>query len=417
MAAKSGAQLEIEPLQDDARPTSQDLDVASAGHPKCAIRKVLLNNFRNYDHISFDVESVPVILTGSNGAGKTNLLEAISLLAPGNGLRRTPFAELSKFSTQSGWTVSAQVETQVGTVRLGTGLNPSANAGAKERSGRIVRVDGETTSAGALTQYLHVNWLTPAMDGLFTGPASERRRFLDRLITSLDPNYRKSLNQFDRAMRQRNKLLETPNASVFLFEGLEVQMAEIGVSISAARREAITRLSATIEMRRKELETQPCEMTFPWATLALQGTLEEWLMCNPAVDVEDLYIQALAQGRDLDRAAKRTLTGPHRSDFIVYHGPKDMPAQYCSTGEQKALLAGLILAHTQITKQLNAGHPPILLFDEIAAHFDQHRRCGLFKEILQLGVQAWMTGTDKSMFSDIESKAQFFTVDNGQIAP
>lgn len=386
--------------------------------PKTYIERISLTDFRNYQTAHVDIAPKPVVLTGANGAGKTNLLEAVSLFAPGNGLRRTAFSDLARLSATTPWAVSVRTHTVMGQVTIGTGLNKSLQniaSGASERASRVVRVDGEPLSVAALNDYLQVSWLIPAMDGLFNGAASERRRFLDRLISCFNPSYRKSVNQFERAMRQRNKLFEADGVSPILFEGLEVQMAETGVAIAAARCEAIARLQNTIKKRREMAEGDKVRSVFPWAKVALDGTLEQWLSEHAAVDVEDLYIEALAKGRHLDRAAKRTLTGPHRSDFLVGHGPKQMPAHYCSTGEQKALLVGLVLAHAELTKQLNDGHAPILLLDEIAAHLDENRRAGLFAEILALGTQAWMTGTDISLFSALHHHAQFFTVDNGQI--
>ncbi len=377
---------------------------------RCWISRLSLTSYRNYSSLTIEPDQRPIVLTGSNGSGKTNLMEAVSLYSSGTGLRRAAYADLAKMNSSTPWAISAKIHTAHGDFTIGTGLSPKSQMG--ERASRIVRVDGEPSSTNALSDYLHISWLTPAMDGLFTGPASERRRFLDKLISCFDPGYQKRINQFERAMRQRNKLLEADNIQPVLFEGLEVQMAEIGVSIAATRCEAIAQLAGTIYTRKESKNN-----TFPWAELSLEGDLETWLADYPAVEAEDLYIRALAQGRMRDRAAKRTLTGPHRSDLLVNHGPKAMPARYCSTGEQKALLVGLVLAHTELVKQINSGAAPIVLLDEIAAHFDEERRAGLFAEILDLGVQAWMTGTDSEMFASFGENAQFFTVDNGKVGP
>lgn len=387
------------------------LDTApDAGMSECCwLSKISLSDFRNYTVVSVDVDSRPVVLTGSNGSGKTNMLEAVSLLSPGSGLRRSSYGDLTRMSSGGQWAVSAKLHTADGDYTVGTGLNPRAQSG--ERSGRVVRVDGENVSATSLSNYLHVSWLTPAMDGLFTGSASERRRFLDRLIGCFDPGYQKRINQFERAMRQRNKLFEADSIAPVLFEGLELQMAEIGVSIAATRCDALRQLAGAIAGRREQSTS-----AFPFANLALDGDLENWLEEYAAIEVEDLYCRKLAESRPRDRAAKRTLTGPHRTDFLVEHGPKSMPARYCSTGEQKALLVGLVLAHTELVKQLNGGYAPIVLLDEISAHFDEERRAGLFAEILSLGVQAWMTGTDQEMFASFGENAQFFTVDNGKVS-
>ena len=223
-------------------------------------------------------------------------------------------------------------------------------------------------------------WLTPAMDGLFTGAAGGRRRFLDRLIQSLDPGYASLLSRFEQAMRQRNKLLEQGAMATAQFEGLETQMAENGVALAAARNDAIARLRREIEDSMRDGDDAP----FPWATLALEGVLEARLENEAALDTEDAYRAMLAQGRERDRAAKRTLEGPHRSDLIVGHGPKAAPARRCSTGEQKALLIGIVLAHARLVKQLNGGLAPLILLDEIAAHLDELRRTALFANITAL---------------------------------
>jgi len=276
-----------------------------------------------------------------------------------------------------------------------------------------VRIDGESRSgSGALAGAIDVLWLIPAMDGLFTGPAGERRRFLDRLIPSFDPGYRTRLGQFERAMQHRNRLLAEGVRDDARFAGLERIMAETGVAIAAARAAAVADLAATIAARRDTAPASP----FPWADLAIAGTLEADLAARPAVDVEDVYAASLRAMRERDRAAGRTLDGPHRSDLIVGHGPKSMPAAVCSTGEQKALLIGLVLAHADHIRRHRDGRTPILLLDEIAAHLDPLRRAALFDEIVALGGQTWMTGTDSEGFSALAGRAQFHRVEEGRIA-
>jgi DNA replication and repair protein RecF len=296
-------------------------------------------------------------------------------------------------------------------VGIGTGFDHREAGG---RSGRVVRIDGESRSgSGALARELDILWLTPAMDGLFTGPASERRRFLDRLIPSFDPGYRTRLGQFERAMQHRNRLLADDVRDDARFTGLERIMAETGVAIAAARATAVAELGATIAARRETVRESP----FPWADLALAGALEADLATRPAVDVEDGYAATLRAARERDRAAGRTLDGPHRSDLVVGHGPKSMPASVCSTGEQKALLVGLVLAHADHIRRHRDGRAPILLLDEIAAHLDPPRRAALFEEIVALGGQTWMTGTDVEGFSALAGRAQFQRVDDGRLAP
>ena len=372
------------------------------------IERLQLTDFRNYAGLSLSVGAAPVVLTGANGSGKTNLLEAISLLTSGQGLRRAPYPELTRMGRPS-WAVAARLVTPVGPVDVGTGLTPDANGG---RGARIVRIDGETQSgSGALAEQVEMIWLTPAMDGLFAGPASDRRRFLDRLISGLDPSYRPLLGQFERAMQQRNRLLADEVRDGARFEGFERIMAETGVAVAAARATAIAALSAAIGARREAVHGA----LFPWAELALVGTLEAGLVARSAIDVEDDYVQQLAGERELDRAAGRTREGPHRSDLIVGHGPKEMPAKVCSTGEQKALLIGLVLAHCDLVGQRRGGVAPILLLDEIAAHLDPLRRAALFEEIVALGSQAWMSGTDPEAFAALANRAQFHRVEEGRI--
>jgi DNA replication and repair protein RecF len=373
------------------------------------LRRIGLTNFRNYTDCRLQLDASSVILTGRNGSGKTNILEAVSLLSPGRGLRGAPFADLARLSGGGNWGVSAQLVLNGDEIRLGTGQQQDSGNG----QGRSVRIDGEQApSFGTLGDYMQVLWLIPAMDGLFTGPASERRRFIDRIVSTFDSAHRTRLNQFERAVRQRNKMLELNESSARMFDAIESQIAELGVAISAARLEAAGHLS--------RLASQPDRTSasgFPHAALSLEGLLEEALSEKAAVEVEDDYAAALALNRSRDRAAGRTLLGPHRSDLLVRHGPKDMPAHLCSTGEQKALLIGLILAHAKAVKDARGGLAPLLLLDEIAAHLDMLRREMLFEEIEALGAQAWLTGTDENVFAPLKERAQFFTIADGTAAP
>lgn len=372
------------------------------------VERMRLTNFRNYAELALDVGPGPIVLTGPNGAGKTNLIEAVSLLAAGQGLRRAPYVELTRLGA-SMWAVAGTVRTPNGPVTIGTGID---SQGA--RSGRVVRIDGQPRSgSGILATEIDIFWLIPAMDGLFTGPAGERRRFLDRLIPSFDPGYRTRLGQFERAMQQRNRLLADDVREDARFAGLERIMAETGVAIAASRAAAVAELAATIAARREAAPQSP----FPWANLAIAGSLEADLMHRPAVDVEDAYAATLRRSRDRDRAAGRTLDGPHRADLIVGHGPKAMPAAVCSTGEQKALLVGLVLAHADHVCRHRDGRAPILLLDEIAAHLDPLRRAALFDEIVGSSGQTWMTGTDPEGFSALAGRAQVLHVEEGRIQP
>jgi DNA replication and repair protein RecF len=380
---------------------------AGAQAERLFVAALKLTDFRNYPSLRLSFEASPVVLVGDNGSGKTNLLEAVSLLAPGHGLRGRPYSELARTNGQGGFAIAATAMTRHGEVDIGTGFLPGTR---EDGAGRTVRIAGKERAAGALGDYIRLVFLIPAMDGLFTGSGSERRRFLDRLVLAIDPKMRTPLNRYDRAMRQRNRLFQMREYSRALFEGLEEQMAEAGTAIAAARIDAVERLSRLIEETRAARGDGP----FPHAVLALHGTLETELAVRPATEVEDLFRAILEEGRERDRAAARTLDGPHLSDLLVVHGPKNAPAAQCSSGEQKALLVGLILAKAELIKVLE-GTAPLILLDEVAAHLDQARREALFEEILGLGVQAWMTGTDQELFSPIAQDAQILAVSQGTI--
>jgi DNA replication and repair protein RecF len=387
--------------------TPEDTLTSQPNLARLSVRTLKLTDFRNYEQARLDLDARPVVLTGDNGSGKTNLLEAVSLLSPGHGLRRRPYGELARKEGSGGFAISATVMTRHGETDIGTGLA----AGAREdNTGRTVRIAGKDHSTGALGDYVKQVFLIPSMDGLFTGGSSERRRFLDRLVLTIDPKMRTPLNRYDRAMRQRNRLFQMREHSRSLFEGLEEQMAEAGVAIAAARFEAVERLTALIEATRQARGHGP----FPHAVLALHGRLEAELAERPATEVEDIFRILLEEGRERDRAASRTLEGTHRSDLLVVHGPKNAPAAQCSSGEQKALLLGLVLAKAELIKSLD-GTAPLVLLDEVAAHLDAARREALFGEILRLGVQSWMTGTDKELFSPIAQDAQLLAVNQGNI--
>ena len=371
------------------------------------VGELKLTDFRNYATAKIVLDERPVVLVGDNGSGKTNLLEAVSLLTSGHGLRARPYAELCRKDGPGGFAVAARVMSRLGEVEIGTGIPFGTR---EETSGRSVRIAGKDDGAGALGEYVTLVWLIPAMDGLFTGAASERRRFLDRLVVTVDPGMRKPLGRYERAMRQRNRLFQMRDYSRALFEGLEQQMAEAGTAIAAARVDAVARLAGLIERTKAARGDGP----FPHALIALEGALEAGVQSRPATEVEDAFRLVLEQGRERDRAASRALEGPHLSDLIVSHGPKNAPAAHCSSGEQKALLIGLILAKAELIRE-TSGVCPLVLLDEVAAHLDSARREALFAEILRLGTQAWMTGTDRELFAPLAQNAQNFVVNRGKI--
>jgi len=369
------------------------------------ISKLTLTNFRNYAALAIDLAPGSVVFSGDNGAGKTNLLEAISFLTPGRGLRRAPYADVAREGGDGGFALHARLDGPDGPVEIGTGISVGEGEG-----GRRVRINGATArSAEDMLEWLRVVWLTPAMDALFTGPAADRRRFLDRLVLAIDPGHGQRALDYEKAMRGRNRLLTDGSRDDRWFEAIETQMAETGVAIAAARAELVRLLAAMID---RLPDTGP----FPQADISLSGDLEAEVSSAPAVDVEERFRRALAGGRDRDRAAGRTLEGPHRSDLLVRHRPKAMPAELCSTGEQKALLVGIVLSHARLTGEMS-GMTPILLLDEIAAHLDGGRRAALFSILEELNCQAFMTGTDAALFSSLKGRAQFLTVDHGTVGP
>ncbi|HVX78746.1 MAG TPA: DNA replication/repair protein RecF [Bradyrhizobium sp.] len=374
----------------------------------CRIRRLSLTHFRNYRAASLQTRGEMVVLVGPNGAGKTNCIEAISFLSPGRGLRRATLDDVADIQGDGSWAVSAEVEGALGLATLGTGIEPPV--GENAASSRRCRIDREPVgSAAAFGDHLRMVWLTPSMDGLFTGAASERRRFFDRLVLAIDSEHSARVSALDRALRSRNRLLEVRNFDDHWCDAIEREAAELAVAVAATRGQTLARLAAMLRQR-------GAQSAFPSAEIALDGWMENALINEPATSVEDRYREVLRQGRARDAAAGRTLDGPHLTDLQVIYAPKQMPARDASTGEQKALLIGLVLAHASLVAEMT-GIIPLLLLDEVVAHLDPGRRKALFAELSTLGSQVWMTGADPAAFADIGAQGEVFDVESGRITP
>ena len=369
------------------------------------IRRLTLNNFRSYHAAQIDIAANLVVLVGPNGAGKTNLIEAISFLAPGRGLRRATLTEVAFMEGDGSWAMASDVEGALGLATLGTGIEAPANEDMTIT--RKCRIDREpVSSASAFADHLRVIWLVPAMDQLFSGPASERRRFLDRLALAVDAEHASRVAALERSLRSRNRLLEEPRPDPHWLDAIEHETAELAVAVAALRAETVTRLSAALAVRRSS--------PFPSAEIALEGWMEKLLPQHSARAIEDRYRAVLHDNRARDAAAGRTLDGPHLTDLVVAYAPKDIPAADASTGEQKALLIGLVLAHAGLIAEM-IGFAPVLLLDEVVAHLDPGRRSALYAELETLGAQVFMTGADPATFAEIGTRADIFDVSPGLI--
>lgn len=368
-----------------------------------ALSQLSLRDFRSYADLHLVTDAPMVALTGENGAGKTNILEAISLLAPGRGLRRADFPEMAREGAGGAFAVSATLDDDT---QIGLGLGEADETGRRPRVQRINGAPSPTLTAAS--EHVRVVWLTPEQDGLFRGSAGERRRFLDRLVLAIDAEHGARVGALERALRDRNRILEERPQDGAWLDAAERPVAELGVAVAAARAEAVARLAALIAETRDEASP------FPWAELSLEGEIDRLVAELPAVDAEDRYRALLKEGRARDRAAGRTLVGPQASDLLARHGPKDLPAALGSTGEQKALLVGLVLAHARLVQAMS-GLSPVVLLDEIAAHFDPRRRAALYDALGELGAQVWMTGADEALFGALPAAAARFLVTPGQV--
>ena len=390
-------------LTDTLRPERTPSPTAPAG-----VVRLMLTDFRNYERLRLEFKTRPVVLTGENGAGKTNILEALSFLTSGRGLRGAKLSDIGRRSPDSEemrlWAVSADLETPAGSIRLGTGIDPSA----PER--RSVHIDGKPAKgAAAFTAHCAAVWVTPSMDRLFTDAPGERRRFVDRLVTVLDPDHASRVAAYDQANRRRARLFRDGVSDGAWFEAEEDTLARYGVAIAAARHAATARLNGMLTT-----EDGP----FPTAQLGLTGQIDEWLDTMAAVDAEEALRQNLAADRKAwtGEGEPPPAQGPNRSDLDVVMATSGRTAADCSTGEQKALLISIILAHVRLQTE-QKGRPPLLLLDEVAAHLDRDRRHHLFERIVASGTQAWLTGTDVGTFAELGERAQFFSVSNRQVTP
>ena len=372
---------------------------------RVGVTRLVLTDFRNYRSARLDLDPGPVVVTGPNGAGKTNLLEAVSFLSPGRGLRHARLGDIDRRAgateAAAGWAVAATVETRRGVVRIGTGRE----AAGGER--RVVRIDGDPARGQAvLCERLGVLWLTPQMDRLFVEGPAGRRRFLDRLVLGLDPAHATRVAGYEQALRERSRLLRDGPSDPVWLAALEEVMAQQGVAVAAGRRDAIEQLDRVCA---------EAAGPFPRARLHLVGTIEDWLGTMPALEAEERFKAKLAQNRAGDALAGGAALGPHRSDLGVVHGEKGIAAESASTGEQKALLIAILLAHAAL-QRATRGEPPLLLLDEVAAHLDATRRAALFEALTGLESQVWITGTDAALFSALRPAARFLSVSDGTLS-
>lgn len=376
--------------------------------PHIRLTRLGLRDFRNYPSLDLRLDGRHVCLHGSNGAGKTNLMEAVSMLSPGRGLRGAEFSDLVRLSPDGqparGWAISADVREGDFDRKLSLSLDIDESG----RSKRNVRLDGAETSQSDLGELMRVIWLTPSMDRVFAGPAGDRRKFLDRQVLAHFPSHAGAAAGYEKAMRQRNALLEQGRADPMWLDALELGMASAGAAMAIHRVDAVKVMQEAILARP--------EGAFPKALIDLDGQFELRVADGvPLTDIEQEIVAQLRENRARDRAAGRTTEGVHRTDLRVIHAPKGLPADQCSTGEQKALLIGLILANAQALFERDFAPSPLLLLDEAAAHLDSDRRAALYDELAALGGQAWLTGTDRSLFDAFGDRAQRFEVSDGTV--
>lgn len=365
-----------------------------------------LTDFRSHAEFRLSLDDRPVCLIGPNGAGKTNVLEAVSALGPGRGLRGAGLADMARApgaeARPRGWVVFAEAVRDGDRHTLGVAAERTPDGGYK----RVARLDGRTAAAAEAASLMRLSWVTPAMDRLFAGPPGDRRRFFDRLAFAFAPEHGAAAAAYERALRERQKLLDEGGASGAWLDGLEQEMSVHGAAVAQVRARTLAALA-------EEIAARP-EGAFPKAVLSLTGALEAAFAAGAAsADIEDEFAARLRASRARDAAAGRALDGPHRTDLEVRHATKDMPAAACSTGEQKALLLGIVLAHVRALAADPGAGPALLLLDEAAAHLDSARRAALFDELVDGPGQAWLTGTDAVLFEAFGLRAQKFELRDG----
>jgi len=384
------------------------MDVADPRRPHVRLTRLGLRDYRNYAALDLRLDGRHVCLFGQNGSGKTNLLEAVSMLSPGRGLRGAEFSDLVRQTSEGeaarGWAISTNVRDGDVDRRISLALELDDQG----RSRRTARLDGVDTAQQDLGELMRVIWLTPAMDRVFAGPAGDRRRFLDRQVLAHFPSHASASAGYEKAMRQRNALLEQGRSDPAWLDAIELGMASAGAAM------AIHRIDA-VKVMQEAILARP-EGAFPKALIDLDGQFELHAANGVALtDIEQEIIVQLRENRGRDRIAGRTTEGVHRTDLRVIHAPKGLAADQCSTGEQKALLIGLILANAQALFERDFAPSPLLLLDEAAAHLDSDRRAALYDELAALGGQAWLTGTDRSLFDAFGDRTQRFEVSDGTV--
>lgn len=375
---------------------------------KSGITRLTLNNFRNYDFLRINTDLSSVVITGENGVGKTNILEAISFLTPGRGMRSSKLSDVRKIgSLGQPWAISATISHNEEEFELGTGVEATPlETDSRTYEKRIVKIDNDKISSQMeLGKYISAIWLTPQMDRLFRGGSAPRRSFLDRLVYAFDIEHAKRTSTFEHLSKEWAQILKTQKHDDTWLNSIEENMAGIGVAIAAARREQIARLNSFIEKEPDDI--------FPNVSLELDGTIERMLDDMPAIDVEDQYRGMLKKMRQ-NVIYNVPIDGVSRTDFKLYYKEKNMPAELCSTGEQKSLLIGVILAQTKC-QSIYKGFSPILLLDEVASHLDEIKREALLEKIKDMNLQTWITSTDADLFASMKNEAQFLTIKDGKV--